>query len=133
MNITKDNRDRNKQQQYKHFVHSPFQISSDKVTVEVDKLGRAKISEDLGKDEYAEIQCSAALINNLSKILKSIENMGVKIEIDKERIKLIQHHSDDTYDEINMNSELIINASKVLISTREVVFKDEPFRGIDDD
>jgi hypothetical protein len=125
---------RQDRKQFKHFVHSPFRISSGKVTVEVDKLGRSTITEEHGEDEYTEIQCSAALINNLSKILKSIEKMGVKIEIDREKIRMIQHNpDDDSYDEITMNSELIINSSKVLISTREVIFKDEPFKGEDDD
>jgi hypothetical protein len=123
----------NKGKQFKHFVHSPFQISSDKVTVEVDKLGRAKITEDHDKEEFSTIECSAALINNISRILKSIERMQLKLEIDRNRIRLVQNHNDDTFEEVTMNSELIINASKVLISTRDIVFKDEPFKGDPDD
>jgi hypothetical protein len=127
VNTTKRQPQYNKK--FAHYSHSPFSVSDKNVTVEVDKTGKTRLVAEEENDEYTEIFCSAGLIINLSRVLKSIEGKNIKLEVTGDSVKIVQDHEDETFDEVILTSELVAKASRVIFTTREVIMKEEPFDG----
>ncbi len=64
----------------------------------------------------------------------TLDHQGVKVEVDENgKIRLAQDHADGTFDEISCSASLINRISRMLMATRKVVWKDEPFKGEDED
>lgn len=64
----------------------------------------------------------------------TLDHQGVRVEVDETgKIKLTQDHPDGTFDEIGCSASLINRISRMLMATRKVVWKNEPFKGEDDE
>jgi hypothetical protein len=113
-----------RKQQYRHWVHEPFNMELNGVRLQADAHGRVLLSK-----EEKEIECSAGLVNVISKLISILDYKGMSVSIDDRIVKLTQHYTDGPDDVIEVSTDLITNASRMLLSTRDAVFKDEPFRG----
>lgn len=60
----------------------------------------------------------------------SLDHQGVRVEVDDHgKIILSQEGKDGCYDEIICSASLINKISRMLMATRKVVYRDEPFKG----
>lgn len=120
--------------QFKHYVHSPFQVEENGIRIECDEHGKLRLTQDHPEDDsFDEIDCSASLINLLSRLVGTTTKRNFKIEVDKEQVKIAQYHSDGTYDLIECSQPFLDKVFKMLAATRRIEFRDEPFKMEDEE
>jgi hypothetical protein len=116
---------------FRHFVHSAFSLEESNLKVECDEQGRMRLIEAKSNNE---IDCSASIVNTISKLISIASHQGIRIEISKDgNVVLTQeveaHNSvDKKFDKITVPVFLINRVSRMLMATRRVVLKDEPFK-----
>jgi hypothetical protein len=115
------------ERKYRHYVHSAFKIGKDGTNIEVGENGKTKIT----KGENT-IECSAGLINLLSKMLFAVDRNALEITITPDKVRIRQEMEDRSWDEIEFSTELLTQASKIIMTTRTVVMRDEPYRDVED-
>ena len=116
---------------FRHFVHSAFSLEEQNLKVECDESGRMRL---LDANSNNEIDCSASIVNTISKLISIASHQGIRIELSKEGNVILTQEVDGEgtkekkFDRINCSVFLINRISKMLMATRRVVLKDEPFK-----
>ena len=65
------NKDR-EAKKYRHYIHSPFQLDHQGITIKCNEHGKISIHQDHDNDDtFSEISCSASLITKVYKMLSA--------------------------------------------------------------
>ncbi len=65
---------------YKHYVHSPFSLEHQGVTVKVDENGKVVMTQSHPDESYDEITTSASLFNRVIRMLQATRKVIYKDE-----------------------------------------------------